>query len=102
MTTPASIHTGQVTLTASVASLIVAARASRHRLIVQFDNGTSNPPLAVGDSFVTATSGLLVYPRASSGAAGDLAGYLVLETGAAVYGIATGADCHVSFVETFD
>lgn len=96
MTLPASINTGQVTMT-STAALIVAARPSRRKLKLSFNTPGSSSPIALGDSTVSTTSGFLPLVTPSIGG-----GTVELETSSAIYGIATGSNCLVSFIETYD
>lgn len=84
-----TIATGQITV-AVTATLIVAARTARKRLVIVNHGATA---VYVGGAAVATTTGLLL-----AGVAGTT---MTLETAAAVYGIVGSGTQAVSYVEEY-
>lgn len=86
---PTKLDTGQAQLNTTSPTLIVSARESRVKLKLAFGSG-----ILIGPSGFSASTGFLL----NSGNSGETE----LETGDAVYGLATSGTPTVQFLETFD
>lgn len=85
----ASIAVGQVSV-AVTATLIVAARAARRGVTVMNEGATD---VRIGDSGVTTATGLLLFGQKGSG--------VIIDGGAAIYGIVASGTQSVSYLEAY-
>lgn len=83
-----SIHSGQVQLNSSTATLIVPARPGRKKLRLTFGNG-----VFIGASGVTGSTGYFLSNPSTE---------IELETTDDLYGISSSGTPTVGFLETFD